>query len=390
MRVLVVGVSRYSAPTGICRYADMLCRALSGIEGIQSTLIIGSWQEKYFREVFNSHSHSQPVSVDLRSDPFSRNVWYTAKLPAIARDLKADIVHFAYPVPFGRKFHCPTVVTVHDLYAYEVPRNFKFAAANRAFLKVSLRRCDAIICISRTTLESLTRFLPDIAKNRIVAQVYNPIYRPEAVPTQEPLEAQQPGKFLLTVGQHRPNKNLDLLQRAFATLRVNARIPSDWKLVIVGAVGAQTAELHSLARELSLADHIVYLSSITESQLSWLYRSCAVAAFPSSYEGLCMPVVEALSCGARVVCSDISTLREVGQNSCTYFSLRPRPVESLASAISDAMFRPASVIPALDLFNPSAAATQIYRVYQSLVSAPLLGEPVTHKVYSAAHYTPKG
>jgi glycosyltransferase involved in cell wall biosynthesis len=390
MRVLVVGLSRYSAPTGICRYADMLCRALSGIEGIQSTLVVGSWQEEYFREIFDSYSHSQLVSVDLRSDPFSRNIWYTTTLPAIARDLKADIVHFAYPVPFGRKFHCPTVVTVHDLYAYEVPRNFKFAAANRAFLKVSLRRCDAIICISRTTLQSLTRFLPDIAKNRILAQVYNPIYQPGTVTTQESVAELQPAKFLLSVGQHRPNKNLDLLQQAFAELRDNARIPSDWKLVIVGAVGAQTAELHGLARKLSLADHIVYLSSITDSQLAWLYRSCAVAAFPSSYEGLCMPVVEALWCGARVVCSDISTLREVGQNFCTYFALRPRPAESLANAISEAMFRPASVIQTLDLFNPSAAAEQIYRVYQSLVSAPLQGEPVTHKVYPAAHYTSNG
>jgi glycosyltransferase involved in cell wall biosynthesis len=258
----------------------MLCRSLSSIEGIEATLAIGSWQENYFREVFDTCSHSHLMSVDLRNDPFSRNSWYTTKLPAIARDLKADIVHFAYPVPFGRKFHCPTVVTVHDLYAYEVPRNFKFAAANRAFLNISLRSCDAIICISRTTLEGLTKFVPEVAKTRLLAQIYNPIYPPETIATQEPIADLQSGRFLLSVGQHRPNKNLDLVQQTFAALRINARIPSDWRLVIVGAAGPQTTRLRSLARKLGLVDHIIYLSSITESQLAWLYMNCAVAVFP--------------------------------------------------------------------------------------------------------------
>jgi glycosyltransferase involved in cell wall biosynthesis len=307
-------------------------------------------------------------------------------LPAIARDLKADIVHFAYPVPFGRKFHCPTVVTVHDLYAYEVPRNFKFAAANRAFLNISLRSCDAIICISRTTLEGLIKFVPEVAKTRLLAQIYNPIYPPETIATQEPSADLQSGRFLLSVGQHRPNKNLDLVQQTFAALRINARIPSDWRLVIVGAAGPQTTRLRSLARKLGLVDHIIYLSSITESQLAWLYMNCAVAVFPSSYEGLCMPVVEALSSGARVVCSDIPTLREVGKDACTYFSLQARPVESCAKAISAAMLRPAEVVQPIDLFSPSRAADQTYRVYQSLVSAPALSEATTQKPCPAAHY----
>jgi glycosyltransferase involved in cell wall biosynthesis len=370
VRVLVIGLSRYSAPTGICRYANMLCRALSTIKGVRATLAIGAWQEHYFREAFGSYSHSDVKLVDIHNDPFSRNAWYTAKLPAMARDLRADVVHFAYPVPFVRKLHCPVVVTLHDLYPYEVPKNFKFAAANRAFLKICLRRCKAVICISRTTLDGLTEYLPDVAKGRLLAQIYNPINRPESAASQQPVAELQSGKFVLTVGQHRPNKNLDLLQRTFAALRVDYKIPADWKLVIVGSEDRQTMELRALTRELDLTSHVAYLSSITDSELAWLYGNCAIAAFPSSYEGLCMPVVEALLWGARVVCSDIPTLREVGMNACTYFPLQSKPVESFAKAISTAMLRPAETLLTSALFSPSGAAQRIYEVYQSVICEP--------------------
>ena len=370
MRVLVVGLSRYSAPTGICRYADMTCRALSGVSGIHTSLLIGSWQEHYFRKILDSTSHSNVMSVEVRNNPFSRNAWYTIKLPAIARDLGADVVHFAYPVPFVRKLHCPTVVTVHDMYPFEVPENFRFAAANRGFLKLCLRRCDAIICISHTTLEALTRFLPHVAKSRFLTQNYNPINRLEVVAGQKPLAKLESGMFLLTVGQHRRNKNLDLLQRTFASLRANARIPMDWKLAIVGSEDRESTELKALTRELRLESHVLYLSSITDSEIAWLYRNCAIAAFPSAYEGLCMPVVEALLTGAKVVCSDIPTLREVGMNACTYFQLQYQPVEAFARAISAAMLRPTEPVRTWDHFSPSSVAQQISQVYRSVVSAP--------------------
>jgi glycosyltransferase involved in cell wall biosynthesis len=48
-------------------------------------------------------------------------------------------------------------------------------------------------------------------------------------------------------------------------------------------------------------------------------QNCLVMAAPSSNEGFCLPVVEALLSGAQVVCSNIPVLREVGSDACTYF-----------------------------------------------------------------------
>jgi glycosyltransferase involved in cell wall biosynthesis len=366
MQILVVGLSRFTKPSGICRYTDVLCRALSSIEGVNVTVVVGSWQQGYFRDVFKTDSHSRLLAVDVANNSLSRNAWYTFNLPRLSARLNADILHFAYPVPFLKRFRCPTVVTVHDLYPFEIPGNFRFAAANRAFLRYCVRRCDAVICVSQTTQTTLTKFLPDVANKRVLAQIYTPVAVPEPALGQRPIQNLRPRQFLLTVGQHRHNKNLDLLQRTFARLRSARQVPADWQLVIVGSEGPKTAELHALTRELGISEQVIYLSAITDPELAWLYRNAVVAVFPSSHEGFCLPVAESLSSGLRVVCSNIPTLKEIGRDSCTYFQLESEPVEALACAIAQAMSGPAPAPEASGRFRSRSAAAQLLQVYRAL------------------------
>ena len=366
MRVLVVGISRFSAPSGLCRYTDMLCRGVSTIDSAEVSLAVGSWQKGYFRDIFNTHSHTKLVDTDVRNDSLSRNAWYTARLPELVRQERADIVHFAYPVPFLKRFDCPTAVTVHDLYPFEVPENFKFPLANRTFLKICLRGCNAVVCISRTTLRRLQEFVPDAGNKRLLAQIYNPIASPFLAAQQPAVRSLQAGKFILTVGQHRPNKNIDLLQRTFSRLRNSLRVPPDWKLVIVGSEGPQTVALRKLTRDLALTEEVIYLSAIPECELAWLYGNCALAAFPSSHEGLCMPLAEALSAGSKVVCSDIPTLREIGGESCSYFQLRHEPIQSFVAAIVEAVARPSEKGWIGDAFTLRHFARQINLTYQAI------------------------
>jgi glycosyltransferase involved in cell wall biosynthesis len=329
---------------------------------------VGSWQQDYFRDVFKTRSHSKLIATARRNDSVSRNVWYFTQLPELIRSERADIVHFAYPVPFLKRSGCPAVVTVHDLYAFEAPENFRFPLANRTFFKACLRNCDAVICISQTTLNRLTHFIPDAANRGILAQIYNPIASPQLAPDQAPIRNLNPGKFILTVGQHRPNKNLGLLQQVFANLRHSCLISNDWELVIVGSEESQTFELRELTRQLGLIERVNYLSSIGESELAWLYRNCAVAVFPSSHEGFCMPLVEALTCGARVACSDIAVLREVGSEACTYFDLRLEPISSCTNAILEAISRPTPKAETCDRFSFYRTAQQLAGVYKLVMS----------------------
>jgi glycosyltransferase involved in cell wall biosynthesis len=63
-----------------------------------------------------------------------------------------------------------------------------------------------------------------------------------------------------------------------------------------------------------------------------LYAGAEAFVFPSLYEGFGLPVVEAMSCGAPVVCSDIPVLREVAGDAALYFD--PRDAAQLAPMLT--------------------------------------------------------
>src|SRR6185437_6466448 len=84
--------------------------------------------------------------------------WHLRELPLLAHAVRAEIVHLSYPVPFRRAaMPCPVIVTLHDLYPFDIPDNFGFPQVimNRWILRRALAQADAISCVSATTLERL-------------------------------------------------------------------------------------------------------------------------------------------------------------------------------------------------------------------------------------------
>ena len=115
--------------------------------------------------------------------------------------------------------------------------------------------------------------------------------------------------FILYVGGADRRKNLDGTLAAFAALP--AAVRDAHLLVIVCALGRdekmslqREAQALGVRRELRLTDFV------DEGALQTLYQRCRLSLFPSYYEGMGLPVLEALLCGAPVVASDRSAIPE--------------------------------------------------------------------------------
>ncbi len=67
------------------------------------------------------------------------------------------------------------------------------------------------------------------------------------------------------------------------------------------------------------------------------YQHAAVFFFPSLYEGFGLPVIEAMSAGTPVVCSNATSLPEVGKDAALYFA--PADPAEGAAGILEALFR---------------------------------------------------
>ena len=126
MHILISALSRFTQPTGICRHAANLARCLSDQPEItRITLLVGKWQEQYFHSAFGFNSSKiEVVPIAIANNSMSRNRWFAFGLPECAKHYKPHIVHLGFPVPFFRsRFACPVVVTVHDLYPYDLPES---------------------------------------------------------------------------------------------------------------------------------------------------------------------------------------------------------------------------------------------------------------------------
>ena len=67
-----------------------------------------------------------------------------------------------------------------------------------------------------------------------------------------------------------------------------------------------------------LSDRVRYVGYVADEDLPGLYGVAELLAFPSAYEGLGLPVVEAMACGCPVVSADNTSLPEAGGKAAVY------------------------------------------------------------------------
>jgi glycosyltransferase involved in cell wall biosynthesis len=225
----------------------------------------------------------------------------------------AQLVH---ALPAGR-----TGVYCHDFDAFRCllepaadPRPKWFRALARRILN-GMQRAVVVFHNSAQTGEQLVRFgLIDAGK-----LVHAPLgvaaeFRADASGLEPAWLKGLAGRpWVAHVGSCIPRKRVDVLLDVVAALR--ARLP-DLRLVKVG--GEWSAEHRERVARHGLADAIVHVHNLSRADLAAVYRRAGAVLVPSEAEGFGLPVIEALSCGAAVVASDIAPLREAGGPAAAY------------------------------------------------------------------------
>jgi glycosyltransferase involved in cell wall biosynthesis len=144
-------------------------------------------------------------------------------------------------------------------------------------------------------------------------------------------------EFILFVGGGDFRKNMPGSLRAFAALPESVR--RDVDLVLACSLDEPIrVDLLAQAAELGVDGSVRLTGFVSDEELLALYQLCRVFFFPSLYEGLGLPVLEALHCGAPVVAADNSSLPEYAGDVC--WLADPADPEGMAGALAAALDEP--------------------------------------------------
>ncbi|GMV02716.1 MAG: glycosyltransferase family 4 protein [Burkholderiaceae bacterium] len=229
----------------------------------------------------------------------------------LARD-RIDLAHFQYVSP--PLSPCPTIVTVHDI-SYELfPEYFNPLARKRMqwLIPRSARRAAHVLTVSEFSRRSIIERY-GIPEDRITA---TPLGTSPAFRRLDPDEAQRvtarfglTRPFILAVGNLQPRKNLERLLQAFARLREECG--PGLELVLAGQVSWRGHRVEQEAQRLGLLGNVRLTGYVSQDELVALYNRALVFAYPSTFEGFGLPVLEAMACETPVLTSNVSSLPEV-------------------------------------------------------------------------------
>ena len=371
MKIVIAAVSSNSSMSGVSRHAANIVRCLLTRNEITALhLLVAPWEHRHMCEaVSRLDSRLHIHAVRLLPGILRKNLWYLNELPAIARQLDADLVHVAYPSPVNRPaFPCPVVASLHDLYPLDVPSNFGFPKVlfNRAILRQCLRSVDAIACVSDSTRLRLGINDPQNMQKAVTVHNCVEFNLPAARPAL--IEPWNGAPFILCVAQHRRNKNIPFAINVFRRLHSLRVIAAGTQLLIVGIPGPESSRIRRLIQEPGLAHRITLAHGISDPELRWCYRNCDLLLAPSIAEGFGLPVAEAVLAGCRVVCSDIPAFREIGARHCRLVSLGHGAEENFVGAVREVLKERRPLPAVLPLLSPSVVAAQYLRLYQALVA----------------------
>ncbi len=200
----------------------------------------------------------------------------------------------------------PKVTTLHDLVFFKYPSKTTAGwvqANHRKRLSWVIRESKIIFTVSKSTkkdLLSLFKIDPDriIVTYEGVERRFSP-QPPDAV--QRVKQKYKLGSdYLFALSSIEPRKNLKRLIKAFQ--QIKPQYP-DLKLLIGGQLGWGT-KLPQIA-------DVLTPGFLSDADLPALYSGCASYVLPSLYEGFSLSHLQAMSCGAAVVGSKVSSMPEV-------------------------------------------------------------------------------
>jgi glycosyltransferase involved in cell wall biosynthesis len=307
-----------SGKAGCGYFADSLIQALCSIDVRNDYILYPHFGTSYWdpdgKKSTRMMHHPRFTRRVMAADRMASKQFWEEMTPDKEVQLgNPDIVHsnnFSCPKGFQR---AKLVYTLHDLNFLEYPEFTTEENRWICFGGVFDASChaDYIAAVSDYSRKTFLNIFPHYPTDQISV-----VYEGSRFTFDSPLDGSIQSRlglvsnhYWLGVGTLEPRKNLRRLLRAYAGFR---KASTDCHpLVLAGGKGWMEDDLDAYISSLGLSGDVKLAGYVTDAELAWLYCHCFAFVYPSLYEGFGLPVLEAMSLGAPVITSNVTSLPEV-------------------------------------------------------------------------------
>ncbi len=342
LSVLIDGTAVPRDLGGVGRYVEgVVAHLVAADPDLDVHLVVRPVHADHFAAVAPDVTvHRAPAWTD--SVPL-RLVWEQTGLPALARRLRARVLHSPH-YTFPLVWRGGSVVTLHDATFFSNPE--WHSTTKRVFFtwwsRRSLRSRPVVVVPSAATATEAARVVPGIRADVRVAPL-----GVDRARFHEPSDAQvedariaaglpDDAEWIAFLGTIEPRKNVPALLDAYAAVRAardTTGSPTPW-LVLSGARGWDTDATARLDA-LQDGDHVVEAGYLPLEDLAGFLGGATVVVYPSLGEGFGLPVVEAMATGACVVTTRRLSLPEVGGDAAVYTEPDAEALATTLAALLD-------------------------------------------------------
>ncbi|MBU1199931.1 glycosyltransferase family 4 protein [Patescibacteria group bacterium] len=258
----------------------------------------------------------------------------------------------------------PKITTVHDLVPFKFPHTSHQSIRNAHKKRLSwiAKESKAIIAVSQSTKKDLVSVLkiPE-EKITVIYEAAENLFTPQPPTIINAIKRRYKlnSDYIFSLSTLEPRKNQSSLIKAFNLVK---KTYPDLKLVIGGRSG--------WGEELEKQKGIFFLGFIPNADLPSLYSGCLVYALPSFYEGFSLSQLQAMSCGAPVVTSNVSSMPEVVGKAGILVD--PKSVDSIAAGIIKAIKNRATLsekgLERSKEFSWQKTAKETHDLYEKILS----------------------
>lgn len=253
---------------------------------------------------------------------------------------KPDVLHVPhYNVPIF--YRGKMVVTIHDLTHLVLPEFLpnKFAYFYAKFMIwVAIKKSSQILTVSENTKRDLIKMFK--VKPEKITVTYNGVGEEFVEKDKKEIEylynrfnIPNDKKIIMYVGNLKPHKNLERLLDAYSKIQNK----EETCLLLVGKAFANYNALEEKEKSLKIENNVIHTGIVSQEELVDLYNLADLFVFPSLYEGFGLPILESLACGTPVICSNTSSMPEVGGDVVTY--VNPLDIEQITKSIEKELIK---------------------------------------------------